>query len=163
MTSPADPSPVGRWRAAAAAALKANRGTGLVLAGSTAPPAIHEAVHRLNAALGNIGQTVFYTAPLAEPAEPLDALVAAMASGSVKALVMLDTNPAYDAPGGLRFTQALARVKLKVHAGAFLDETGLRSDWHLPLAHPLESWGDARSAGRHGRADAANDHAAIRR
>ena len=143
--APPDASPLQQWRARVAAALAANRGAGLVIAGATAPQAVQDAVHRLNAALGNTGQTVFYTAPIAEPAEPLSELVSAMASGQVSALVMLDTNPAYDAPASLGFNDALEHVALKIHAGLFEDETALRCDWHLPLAHPLESWGDARS------------------
>ena len=34
---------------------------------------------------------------------------------------------------------------LKIHAGLHVDETATLSDWHLPLLHPLESWGDARA------------------
>lgn len=136
------PGPVEQWRARVAAALQANRGAALVLAGSTAAPAVQDAVHRLNAAFGN---PVVYTAPVAEPAEPLDALVADMAAGRVQALVMLDTNPAYDSQAALGFNDALQRVALKIHAGLYVDETAVRSDWHLPLAHPLESWADARS------------------
>ena len=26
-----------------------------------------------------------------------------------------------------------------------VDETATLADWHLPLLHPLESWGDARA------------------
>ncbi len=140
-----DGSTLARWRARAGAALHAHRGAGLVVTGETAPAELQEAVHRLNAALGNTGQTVFHTAPVAEPAEPLADLVSAMASGSVATLVMLDTNPVYDAAGSLGFGEALRRVRLKIHAGAYEDETALRCDWHLPLSHPLESWGDARS------------------
>ncbi len=142
----AGPGTMDRWRAAAAAALHANRGASLVIAGSTAPAGVQEAVHRLNQALGNAGSTVEYVASVAPPAEPLAALVEAMNSGTVTTLVILDANPAYDAPGTLDFTAALRRVPLKIHAGAYEDETGLRCDWHLPLAHPLEAWGDARSA-----------------
>ena len=40
---------------------------------------------------------------------------------------------------------ALARVTLKIHAGLYTDETANHADWHLPLSHPLESWGDARA------------------
>ncbi len=141
----ADAPPLERWRARAAAALHANRGASLVLVGGTAPVAVQEAVHRLNAALGNTGRSVFYTAPVVQPGESLAELVAAMKAGEVETLVMLDTNPAYDAPGELGFGEALQKVPLKIHAGLFEDETGLRSDWQLPLAHPLESWGDARS------------------
>ncbi len=63
----APPPPPGRrrstWRAAAAAALHANRGAWLVVAGGAAPAAVQEAVHRINAALGNAGQTVIHTPP----------------------------------------------------------------------------------------------------
>ena len=138
-------SPVEVWRAQVAAALHANRGAGLVIAGSTGPVAVQEVVHRLNAALGNTGHTVFYTAPVLEHGEPIAELAAAMRSGAVSTLVMLDSNPAYDAPGGLNFANALSRVALKIHAGSFVDETALHSDWHAPLTHPLESWGDGRS------------------
>ena len=138
-------SPLDVWRAKVAAALHANRGAGLVIAGSTAPAAVQEAVHRLNATLGNNGQTVFYTAPVLETGEPITELVAAMQAGTVSTLVMLDSNPAYDAPGGLNFIDALSRVAFKIHAGGYVDETALHSDWHAPLTHPLESWGDARS------------------
>jgi molybdopterin-containing oxidoreductase family iron-sulfur binding subunit len=151
LNDPAGPPPAGtslplhRWRTATAAALHANRGHSLVLAGSTAPPALQEVAHRLNAMLGNAGNTVFYTDPVLPEPEPLEALVGAMQAGEVSTLLILGCNPAYDAPGDLAFTAGLDRVPLKLHAGLYLDETGLRCDWHMPLAHPLESWGDARA------------------
>ena len=58
---------------------------------------------------------------------------------------MLDTNPAYTAPGDLKFAEALQKVPLRIHAGMTVDETAAYADWHLPRAHPLESWGDARA------------------
>jgi len=141
----ADASPADRWRARAASALHAARGASLVIAGSTQPAEVQEAVHRLNVALGNQDRTVFHTASVLAEAESVAGLVAAMQGGTVQALVMLETNPVYDAPGDLGFSAALDRVPLKIHAGLHADETALRSDWHLPLSHPLESWGDARS------------------
>ena len=133
------------WVRRAAAALTAARGASIVLAGAAQPSAVHEAVHRLNDALGNVGQSVFFTAPVVAEAEAFADLVGDMAAGKVQALVMLDTNPAYSSPGDLNFASALGKVPFKVHAGAYVDETALYADWHLPLAHPLESWGDARS------------------
>ena len=143
--APADAAPVQQWRARAAAALHAHRGAGLVVAGSCSPPALQEAVHRLNAVLGNAGRTVFYTDPVQAIAEPLAGLVEAMRAGTVSTLILLDVNPSYDAPGGLGFTDALSKVPLRIHAGAYADETSLHCDWHLPLAHVLESWGDFRA------------------
>ena len=133
------------WVRRAAAALTAARGASIVLAGAAQPSTVHEAVHRLNEALGNVGQTVFFTAPVVAEAEPFADLVGDMAAGKVQTLVMLDTNPAYSSPGDLNFAAALAKVPFKVHAGSYVDETALYADWHLPLAHQLESWGDARS------------------
>ena len=138
-------TPVDVWRTRAMAALRAARGAGVVTAGAGQPPPVHAAVHRLNAALGNVGETVLFTQPAMPEAETLANLVDAMRAGSVQAVLMLDTNPAYNAPGSLGFTAALARVPLKIHAGQHVNETALRCDWHLPTAHPLETWGDARS------------------
>ena len=140
-----DASPLSLWRARAAAALRAAPGASLVIAGSTQPPEVQEAVHRLNHALGNIDRTVFYTDPVVTAAEPLGSLAAAITAGETRALLMLDVNPAYDAPGALGFAELLPKVALKIHAGLYQDETADRSDWHLPLSHPLEAWSDARS------------------
>ena len=138
--------PTSRWIARAAAALRDAKGQSIVIAGETQSPEVIAAVHRLNASLGNIGTTVIYIDGVLPQADSLADLVTAMDRGEVDALVMMDCNPAYAAPGDYGFKNALAKVRLKIHAGAFADETALRSDWHLPLAHPLESWGDARAA-----------------
>ncbi len=124
----------------AVAALEGARGAGI-----TQPAEVHEAVHRANARLGNLGGPVFQTAPAEVPVEDVASLVGAMRRGEVRALLMLGCNPAYDAPADLGFVDALGRVPLKIHAGVTVDETATHCDWHLPLAHPLEGWGDARA------------------
>ena len=133
------------WLSQVGKALQAARGQSIVVAGMAQPAAEHAAVHRLNAALGNAGHTVSYTDPVVAQAAPLAELVQAMAAGEVSALLILDSNPVYTAPADLNFADALNRVKLKIHAGSHLDETAAHADWHLPLAHPLEAWGDARA------------------
>ncbi len=144
-TAAADASPIVSWRARAAAALHGARGAGLVVAGTSQPAEVHELVHRLNAALGNAGKTVFYAEPVVPETQDLRSLVSAMQGGSVAALVMMEANPVYDAAGSLGFADAMRKVPLKIHAGTHVNETGLRADWHVPVTHPLESWGDARS------------------
>jgi molybdopterin-containing oxidoreductase family iron-sulfur binding subunit len=133
------------WREAAAAALAGARGRSLVVTGTFQSAELHAAVHRLNAALGNIGQTVSYTEPVVAGAEPLATLTDAMRAGRVTALLMLDCNPVYTAPPDAAFAELLPKVPLKVHAGLHVDETAVQCDWHLPLSHSLESWGDARA------------------
>ena len=144
-TTPAAGDLLGRWVARAGAALAAARGRGIVAAGAAQPAAVHEAVHRLNDALGNHGGPVFFTASVVAEAESFDALVADMVGGAVKSLVMLDTNPVYTAPGDLNFAQAIQKVPLRIQCGTSVDETSAYADWHLPRAHPLEAWGDARA------------------
>src|SRR3546814_5772948 len=58
---------------------------------------------------------------------------------------MLDVNPVYDAPTSLRFGDALRRAGTSFHLGLYADETAQLSHWHLPQAHALESWSDARA------------------
>ena len=138
--------PLAAWQARASAALLAARGAGIVTVGAHQPAAVHALGHRINAALGNLGGPVFHTDPVAVPgAEPLTALAEAMERGGVQVLVALGCNPVYDAPAELDFAGRLARVPLTIHAGLAFDETAAHAEWHLPLAHPLESWGDARA------------------
>jgi molybdopterin-containing oxidoreductase family iron-sulfur binding subunit len=137
--------PLGEWTDTVVAALEGARGQSIVLAGTHQPAEVHAAVHRINAAFGNTGTTVGYIDPVVAQAEPLRELVQAMRQGEVAMLVMLDTNPVYSAPADADFGHLLSGVALKVHAGLHFDETAALSDWHLPLSHPLECWGDARS------------------
>lgn len=143
---PAGDDPTGRWARRAWTALAQGRGAGIVTAGLSADPALHALVHRLNGALGNTGTTLHHLAPVAEGgAGSLSDLAGAMDGGEVQALIVLGANPVYEAPGALDFAKRMERVPLKIHAGLYYDETGAHADWHLPLAHPLESWGDVRS------------------
>ena len=41
----------------------------------------------------------------------------------------------------------MAKVPHTIALGHSVDETSARAEWHIPRAHYLESWGDARAAG----------------
>ena len=63
------------WTRAVAKDLAAHRGTSLVIAGEEQPPAVHALAHAMNAALGNVGKTVYYTDPLeANPVNEMESL-----------------------------------------------------------------------------------------
>jgi MoCo/4Fe-4S cofactor protein with predicted Tat translocation signal len=137
----------GPWLDALAKDLKDNRGAGLIVAGPEHPPAVHAAVLALNAALGNVGRTLSLHEPVdaALPSRAaLAELTGAMKAGEVKTLVLLGVNPVYDAPAELDFGAALAKVETSIALSTHADETVRRAVWHVPLAHPLESWEDAR-------------------
>ena len=139
-----------RWIDGLAKDLLANRGTGLILAGERQPAAVHAAVCALNTHLGNTGKTVSYyeTKDASLPSvRSLVSLVAAMKAGTVQTLLVLGGNPVFDAPADLDFASAMAKVPHTIALGHAVDETSSKAEWHVPRAHYLESWGDARAVG----------------
>ena len=126
-----------------------HRGRSVVSIGPAQPPEAHAAVHRINSLLGNVGRTVTYTR-VPHPqrfshVEAIKTLVGEIDAGSVTTLLILGGNPVYDAPADLAFADALGKVETSIHLSPYYDETSRQSTWHLPRAHFLESWGDARS------------------
>jgi|HigsolmetaAR201D_1030396.scaffolds.fasta_scaffold04605_4 MoCo/4Fe-4S cofactor protein with predicted Tat translocation signal len=145
--APAGVSP--EWLAALVQDLQANRGASVVVAGEGQSPTVHALVHAINVALNNVGTTVTYTEPVV--VSPIDQfgnfrqLVQEMASGQVQALLILGGNPVYTAPADVDFAGALANVPFSAHLSLYVDETSSKTTWHIPAAHYLESWGDARA------------------
>jgi MoCo/4Fe-4S cofactor protein with predicted Tat translocation signal len=138
------------WIDAVAEDLLANRGRGVIVAGERQPAAVHAAVCALNTYLGNTGNTVSYyeTTDAALPnVGSLASLVSAMQNGAVETLVILGGNPVFDAPADLDFASAMAEVPHSIALGHTVDETSSRAEWHIPRAHYLEGWGDARAVG----------------
>ncbi|MHC4811875.1 MAG: TAT-variant-translocated molybdopterin oxidoreductase [Planctomycetota bacterium] len=137
------------WIPILAKDLVQNRGKSCLICGPNQPPVVQAMVHALNAALGNAGKTVSYTPTPAGMArihgDTLDQLATAMGKGGVQTLVMLGTNPVYDAPADLEFGRKLENVETTVHVGLFEDETGAKCTWHVNQAHDLEAWGDIRA------------------
>jgi len=138
-----------QWVAAAAKDLEAHRGACAVIPGEYQSAAVHALAHAINHALGNIGRTVVHTDPVEARPEgqfaSLKDLVADMRAGAVDVLLMIGGNPVFDAPADLEFTKVLQNVPLRVRMGLYDDETSSESHWHIPQAHPLETWSDARA------------------
>ncbi|TPQ38053.1 molybdopterin oxidoreductase [Cupriavidus pinatubonensis] len=138
------------WIAVLARRLReAPPGSSLLIAGGALSGPTRALVWRLNARLGNLGKSVRPVAgtprrPLGE-AHSIGALTEAMRAGAVSALLMIDVNPAYDAPCGLGFDAALRHVPWSSHMGVYRDETARLTTWHAPMAHDLERWSDARA------------------
>jgi molybdopterin-containing oxidoreductase family iron-sulfur binding subunit len=139
-----------KWLAALKSDLASHRGRGLVVAGERQPAEVHAAVLALNATLGNVGTTVTYR-PAVDAALPdrtsLIGLVGALKASEIGTLVVLGGNPVYDAPADLDFKAAMGKAKTSIALTSHADETGVLATWHVPRAHFLESWGDARATG----------------
>jgi MoCo/4Fe-4S cofactor protein with predicted Tat translocation signal len=140
-----------RFFGAALVDLSLHQGRSLVIAGDHQPPTVHAFAHAINAQLGNIGKTVFYSDPVdTNPVNQIDSLkelTADINAGKVDVLIILGGNPAYDAPADLNFADALKsnKVPLRVHYGLYQDETAELCQWHINATHELEAWGDARA------------------
>ena len=138
-----------QWVKSLVADLQKHRGSSIVLAGEHQPPSVHALAHALNHALGNVGKTVIYTDPVeADPGNQLASLrdlVEDMKAGRVDLLVVVDSNPVFTAPVDLSFSEHFLKVRLRVHLSLYQDETAVLCHWHVPQAHYLESWSDARA------------------
>ncbi|OHE77302.1 MAG: hypothetical protein A3G75_05340, partial [Verrucomicrobia bacterium RIFCSPLOWO2_12_FULL_64_8] len=129
--------------------LAAHRGESVILVGSGQSPFVHTLAHLLNEALDNVGKerSLYYTVEDRGPIDELASiteLAGDVQAGKVDTLVILGGNPVYDAPADLKFSELLASIPTAVHLSLYDNETSRRCAWHVPRAHFLESWGDAR-------------------
>ncbi len=138
-----------KWIDECAADLLANRGAAVVVAGAHLPADVHALVHGINSAIGAYGETVTYVPAEVTPgATSISGLATAIRGGSVKTLVILGGNPAYNAPADLDWPALQKSVGEVVRLGYYADETSAvnaAATTHLSRAHYLESWGDART------------------
>jgi molybdopterin-containing oxidoreductase family iron-sulfur binding subunit len=144
-----------KWAASIAKDLLAHRGRSVVVAGEHASPAAHLLAIAMNDALGAAGSAVFYSDPIeaipAGAAAPVASVASIreladdMAAGRVSTLLVLGGNPVFTAPADIDFAGAMAKVPLRVHLSLYQDETSAHCHYHIPEAHFLEAWGDARA------------------
>jgi MoCo/4Fe-4S cofactor protein with predicted Tat translocation signal len=147
-TMPALRPPEQTWLDHAVDEIQRHRGSSLLAVGPHLDPQWQTIAPIINERLGNAGNTVWYSEPIGpvtDEASSLGALTTDMAAGAVDTLIILDANPAYASSGEIGFVDLLARVPHRIHAGSHRDETAQLCSWHLPMSHPLESWGDARA------------------
>jgi len=145
LASPAGVDP--KWISECAKDLVANKGQSLVVAGINQPAVVHQFAHVINVVLGNVGKTVL----LHEVADLKEGNLVdfVKAASQFETVVIIGANPAYNAPVDIDIKKALGAAKTIVRLGYYEDETfevTKTSGWHLPMAHYLESWGDALSS-----------------
>jgi len=137
------------WIKAMVEDLKSHADKSAVLAGSRQSAAVHQLALAINLALGNIGEGKALLAVQTEATGlgTLASLKADVEAGAVDTLFLLTpSNPVYDAPADLDFSALLAKLKTSIHLGDRTHATAHAATWHIPAAHYLESWSDARTA-----------------
>jgi molybdopterin-containing oxidoreductase family iron-sulfur binding subunit len=131
--------------------LQQHKGASIVIAGKEAPPQVHAMAHAMNAALGNVGKTVFYTDPVeansVDQQQSLQELLKDIDDGHVELLVIVGGNPVYNTPVDLKLDKdrMFKVTKLRVHLSQYRDETSELCHWQIPESHYLEAWSDTRS------------------
>lgn len=124
--------------------LSAAKGAALVVSGSNNVN-VQTVVNAINGLLGSYGTTIDLASPSYQYTgndEDFKALVAQMKSGSVGAVMFLDTNPAYSYSNPKEFKDALSKVATKISFSDKQDETASLCDAVAPNLNYLESWGD---------------------
>ncbi|MGI9532896.1 TAT-variant-translocated molybdopterin oxidoreductase [Lutimonas sp.] len=69
-------------------------------------------------------------------------LIKDMNAGSVGAVIIADSNPAYTLANANAFAEALSKVALTINFTSSLDQTAALSSYVVAKPHFLESWGD---------------------
>jgi molybdopterin-containing oxidoreductase family iron-sulfur binding subunit len=155
--SAATPQGAEKWLDAVAKDLQKHKGTSLVVAGEQQPAEIHALAHAINATLGNVGTTLYYTETVEAHAvnhlDSLRELCADIEADKVETLLILGVNPVYTSPHDFDFASKLKfdeekkqkKIKNVIHVSSHFDETSELCDWHVAESHYLETWGDARA------------------
>jgi MoCo/4Fe-4S cofactor protein with predicted Tat translocation signal len=147
-----------QWLSEAANDLLAKPGASLVLTGPNQPLAVQLLVYAINAALKNLGQTlVVRQVPQNRRTIDISQLASDINDGRIKQLFIFGGDPVYNAKRGLvqdrqtnlplDWADLQKKVPEIVRLGYHEDATSALSHWHVPLAHYLESWGDALTSG----------------
>jgi len=130
--------------------LKAHAGESVVISGFNQDKTVVALAVAINNVLGNSKSVSFSFESAGLPdtltqTSNLSSLVADLNAGEVDWLVTLNVNPIYSAPVDLEFAAAFEKATVTAHLGTHMDETGQNAQWHIPAAHFLESWSDARA------------------
>ncbi len=143
-----------QWLTEVANDLLSKPGASLVLAGSHQPVVVQFLAYAINSALKNIGATLIIR-EFAQNAKTNSILQLAgeINAGRIKQLFILGGDPVYNAPRGITqdretkgpidWAELQKKVPDVVRLGHYEDATSALSNWHVPAAHYLESWGDA--------------------
>ncbi|HST30280.1 MAG TPA: TAT-variant-translocated molybdopterin oxidoreductase, partial [Chthoniobacterales bacterium] len=143
-----------QWLTELASDLVAKSGSSIVLAGQQQPVVVQLLAYAINSTLKNIGRTIIVREfPRNRNNKSILQLASRMSRGEIKQLFILGGDPVYNAPRAVAqdpdkkfpidWTDLQKKVPEVVRLGYHEDETSAISQWHVPLAHYLESWGDA--------------------
>ncbi len=122
----------------------------LFLTGPRQPAPVQAMVQSLNHQIGSAGAAIRYLSPVignaSDPLEGLRELCSALDNKSADFVLVLGGDPVATAPPELGLNTKLRRARYSLHWGEYQNETAKACVWHLPAAHSLETWSDARAS-----------------
>ena len=130
------------WIRECAADLVTNGSHSLILVGRRHSVALQALALILNSSLGSIGTTLLIQPRLSATSTSMDSLAQKIRGGSIRTLLILGGDPAYNAPTDLDWPGLQASVETSIHLSPVYNATSARSSWFVPGTHYLESWGD---------------------
>ncbi len=130
------------WIRECAADLVTNGSHSLILVGRRHSVGLQALALALNSSLGSIGTTLFVQPRLSATSSSIDSLAQKIRGGSIRTLVILGGDPAYNAPTDLDWSGLQSSVETSIHLSPVFNATSARSTWFVPGTHYLESWGD---------------------
>ena len=135
------------WIKACAQDLVNHKQHSAVLAGIQLPEEVHVIVAAINKVLHaeDGGLLRYVETPKTASTHSIIELGAAISEGSVKNLIVLSSNPAFDAPASAGFTDALGKLDSLTTLSYYDTETTESAGLRIAESHYLESWGDART------------------
>ncbi len=133
------------WAKAVATDLERHPGESLVMAGPRQPKAVHAMALAINEALGNFDKTISFIQTDFKKRQTLADLREEIEAEKIKALFVIGGNPAQNLPGDIDWGALCDKVGDVIRVGYHFDETSEMAQWHVPLAHYLESWGDGHT------------------
>jgi MoCo/4Fe-4S cofactor protein with predicted Tat translocation signal len=145
------------WLTELANDLVAKSGSSIVLVGQQQPVVTQLLAYAINSTLKNIGRTIVVREfPRNKNNKSILQLADRMSHGQIKQLFIFGGDPVYNAPRAVAqdpekkfsvdWSELQKKVPEVVRLGYHEDQTSEISQWHVPLAHYLESWGDALAA-----------------
>lgn len=143
-----------QWLNEAANDLVEKSSASIVLAGQHQPVVTQLFAYAINSALKNIGRTVIVREfPRNKNNRSILQLADRINKGEIKQLFIFGGDPVYNAPRAvaqdaenktpLDWGDLQKRVPEVLRLGYHEDATSAMGRWHVPMAHYLESWGDA--------------------
>jgi len=131
------------WIRECATDLVAHGKQSLILVGRRLPVSLQALALALNAALGSVGSTLIVQPRRSIPSSNINQLAGKIRSGTIRTLIILGGDPAYNAPADLNWPALQSSVPNTIHLAQHPNATSKQSTWSIPGTHYLESWGDA--------------------